>query len=505
MADVLLKTVGISKEFSGVPVLNNIDLDLHPGEIFGIIGENGAGKSTFVKILSGIYTPTRGEIFLENRQVDVRNPIVAKRLGISMIPQEFNLIGTLNVFENIFLGNEYQQGPLLNKKQMKAKTRELLQELNTEIPPEATIRDLSVAQKQMVEIAKALAHESKVLIMDEPTTVLTNYEIDILFRLMEELKQKGVTILYISHKLKEVKRICDRVMVLRDGDMISVDPTKGLDEHEMARRMVGRELSQVFPEKIESDDETVLQVEDLQVDELLYDINFDVKKGEILGFAGLVGAGRTELAETIMGLRKKRRGRISIKGSPCHISAPSDAVNHKLGYLSEDRQGRGLILNFDIPSNITLISLSRYTNGIINKGRERLKTQEYVQQFDIRAASLRAQAQFLSGGNQQKVYLSKWMDTEPEILILDEPTRGIDVNAKREIYHFIHSLAQSGIACILISSEIEEILGMCSRVVVMREGRMTGILSGDHLTEEEIMFHATGLKDKTNPQVATAS
>ncbi len=505
MTDVLLQMVGISKEFSGVPVLNAINLKLRAGEIFGIIGENGAGKSTLVKILSGIYTPTNGEIYLEGQPVDVKNPIVAKRLGISMIPQEFNLVGTLNVFENIFLGNEYQRGPLLNKTQMKAKTRELLRELNTEIPPEATIRDLSVAQKQMVEIAKALAHESKILIMDEPTTVLTNYEIDILFALMEKLKRTGVTIVYISHKLKEVKRICDRVMVLRDGDMISIGSTNELDEHEMARRMVGRELNQIFPEKFAAAADIVMQIEDLNVDDLLHDISFDLKKGEILGFAGLVGAGRTELAETIMGLRKKRRGQITIKGTLCAIHAPSDAVKHKLAYLSEDRQGRGLVLNFDIPSNITLISLSRYTNGIIHKGKERSKTEDYIRQFDIRAASLKSQVQFLSGGNQQKVYLAKWMDTEPEILILDEPTRGIDVNAKREIYHFIHSLAQSGIACMLISSEIEEILGLCSRVVVMREGRMMGILTGDHLTEEEIMYHATGLQDKTNTQMATAT
>lgn len=503
MADVVLQAHGISKEFSGVRVLNSIDLELRTGEIFGIIGENGAGKSTLVKILSGIYTPTSGDIALEGQPVEIKNPLVAKRLGISMIPQEFNLIDTLNVFENIFLGNEYQRGPLLNKQQMKAKTHELLGELNTDMAPETTIRDLSVAQKQMVEIAKALAHESKVLIMDEPTTVLTNYEIEILFALMEKLKRAGVTIVYISHKLKEVKRICDRVMVLRDGDLISVDAADALDEHEMARRMVGRELNQIFPEKSLSDAETIMQVDDVQVDGLLHGISFDLKRGEILGFAGLVGAGRTELAETIMGLRKKRRGHITIKGVPRTIHAPSDAVKHKLAYLSEDRQGRGLVLNFDIPSNITLISLSRYSNGLIHKAKERAKTAEYIRQFDIRAASLQAQAQFLSGGNQQKVYLAKWMDTEPEILILDEPTRGIDVNAKREIYYFIHSLAQSGIACILISSEIEEILGLCHRVVVMREGRMTGILDGEHLTEEEIMYHATGLKGAT-PRAAAS-
>jgi ribose transport system ATP-binding protein len=264
--------------------------------------------------------------------------------------------------------------------------------------------------------------------------------------------------------------------------------------------MVGRELNQIFPEKHSPEEESVFQVEGLNLDGVLHDINFDLKKGEILGFAGLVGAGRTELAETIMGLRKKRSGRFKVRGRACDIDSPSDAVEQKIAYMSEDRQGRGIVLNFDIPSNITLISLKRYCNVMIRRGQERAKTDEYVKQFDIKAASLKSELQFLSGGNQQKVYLAKWMDTEPEILILDEPTRGIDVNAKREIYHFIHSLAERGISCILISSEIEEIMGMCTRVVVMREGRITGILEGDKIHEEDIMLHATGLRGKQDHQ-----
>lgn len=494
MADALLRAEGITKEFSGVRVLHNVQVDIQQGEILGIIGENGAGKSTFVKILSGIYTPSAGQLYLEGQPIHVKNPIVAKQLGISMIPQEFNLIETLNVFENIFLGNEYRRGGLLDKKRMKAQTRDLLKDLNTDLPPEATIRDLSVAQKQMVEIAKAVTHESKILIMDEPTTVLTRYEIDILYKLMEKLKQQGVTLLYISHKLSEVKRICDRVMVLRDGEVISIDPISALDEHEMARRMVGRELTQIFPPKTPPSEDIVLRVEHLNVPDVLHDIQFDVHKGEILGFAGLVGAGRTELAETLMGLRKKSSGAIAINGQVVQLRTPTDAIRHKMGYLSEDRQGRGLILNFDLPNNITLISLPQYTKILINKTRERQKTSEYIRRFNIKAPSMKSELQYLSGGNQQKIYLAKWMDTEPEILILDEPTRGIDVNAKREIYHFIHALAQQGITCVLISSEIEELIGMCTRVVVMREGRITGILTGDQIQEEEIMYHATGLR-----------
>lgn len=496
MTAQLFRAENISKDFSGVRVLNNISLEIQKGEIFGIIGENGAGKSTFVKILSGIYTPSSGQLYLEDQPIAVRNPIIAKNLGISMIPQEFNLVETLNVFENIFLGYEYQKGGLLDKRRMRQQTRAMLRELNTEIPPDATIRDLSVAQKQMVEIAKALAHESKILIMDEPTTVLTAHEIEVLFALMEKLKSQGVTILYISHKLKEVKRICDRVMVLRDGDMISINKTDDVNEHEMACSMVGRELNQIFPEKIKPKDEVVLRVQELSVESLLKQITFELKKGEILGFAGLVGAGRTELAETIMGLRKKQQGNVYIQGQERQINSPTDAVKDKLGYLSEDRQGRGILLHFDVPSNITLISLKKYARILINKTKEREKTAKYIQDFAIKAASMKMQLQFLSGGNQQKVYLSKWMDTEPEILILDEPTRGIDVNAKRELYHFITSLAQTGISCILISSEIEEIIGLCNRVIVMREGKITGELTDQHINEEEIMLYATGLKGK---------
>ncbi|MEI6243114.1 MAG: sugar ABC transporter ATP-binding protein [Chlamydiota bacterium] len=496
MAESMLKLESISKEFSGVPVLNNIDIEIEKGEIFGIIGENGAGKSTLVKIIGGIYQPSKGNIYIQGEKVEIRNSIIAKKMGISMIAQELNLIETLNVFENIFLGYEYIKGILLNKKVMKEKTKELLKELKTEISPNAMIRDLSIAQKQMVEISKALAHESKVLIMDEPTTVLTKYEIGILYDLMKELKKKGVTILFISHKLKEVKKICDRVMILRDGDLISTDEIGTIDEHEMARRMVGRELYQRFPEKIVPTEETVLKVEDFSVDGFFSGVNFELKKGEVLGFAGLIGAGRTELAETIMGLRRKSRGRILLYGKEVTINSPADAVNDKIGYLSEDRKGKGIVLNFDIPKNITLISLPRYSDILIHKSQERSKTKEYIKTFDIRSASLSSELRLLSGGNQQKVYLSKWMDTEPQILILDEPTRGIDVNAKSVIYQFIHSLSQKGISCILISSELEEIIGMCTRVYVMREGKITGILTGNLINEEEIMFYAAGLKER---------
>jgi len=330
--------------------------------------------------------------------------------------------------------------------------------------------------------------------MDEPTTVLTNLEVEILFELISRLKEKNVTILFISHKLNEVKRVCDRILVLRDGDQICINNVSDVDEQDMAKKMVGRELNQVFPPKSAPEDEVVLSVENMSDSKLLQNIQFQLKKGELLGFSGLIGAGRTELAECIMGLRPKTSGDIFVKGEKAQIRSSADALKYRLGYLSEDRKGKGLLMNFGIPENISLISLSKYSNWFIDKKREQQSSQKFVDQFNIKAASLKSELEFLSGGNQQKVYLSKWMDTEPFILILDEPTRGIDVNAKKEIYYFINSLVTEGVSCILISSELEEIIGLCSRVLVMREGRITGEMEGTHINEEEIMFCAAGVK-----------
>jgi ribose transport system ATP-binding protein len=331
--------------------------------------------------------------------------------------------------------------------------------------------------------------------MDEPTTVLTSVEVTVLFDLIARLKEKNVTILFISHKLNEVKRICDRILVLRDGDQIAVNEIDEVDEQDMAKKMVGRELSQVFPDKSVPEDEEVLRVENLSDPKFLENISFSLKKGELLGFSGLIGAGRTELAECIMGLRPRSSGDIFVKGEKAQIDSPLDALSHKLAYMSEDRKGKGLLMYFGIPENISLISLSKYTNVFINKKVVQQSADNYIDKFDIKAASLKAELDYFSGGNQQKVYLSKWMDTDPFILILDEPTRGIDVNAKKEIYHFINSLVTQGVSCILISSELEEIIGLCTRVLVMREGRITGEMVGDHINEEEIMFSAAGVRD----------
>jgi ribose transport system ATP-binding protein len=503
MTEPILTATSIIKEFSGVRVLDDINLEVDHGEVFGIIGENGAGKSTLIKIFSGIYQATSGELSLEGQAIEVKNPIMAKKLGIATVPQEFNLIGTLTVFENIFLGNEIRKGMLLDKAAMKQRTTQLLNELNSKISPDTLVDELSVAEKQIVEIAKALVHDSKLLIMDEPTTVLTGEETDVLFSRMRSLKKKGVSILFISHKLKEIREICDRFMVLRDGKQISTDMAGEVDEHEMARRMVGRELTQVFPPKTVPQDEPALEVKNVEVVGAVNGVDFRMVKGEVLGIAGLMGSGQTELAEAIMGIEKMKNGEVVVQGKPVHIRSPRQAVEEKIAYLSDDRQGKGIVVNFNIPSNITLISLKKYAKGLINKSKEQKSARKFVDRFGIRAASLDYELQYLSGGNQQKVYLSKWMDTQPEVLILNEPTRGIDVNAKSEIYHFVQSLAESGIACLVISSELEEIIGLCSRVLVMQAGKITGELTGEDINEETIMLYATGLHNTGQTDGAT--
>ena len=499
MQQPIMSFDSIVKEFSGVRVLHGIDADIYAGEVLGILGENGAGKSTLLKIASGVYTPTSGSIKLDGKKVKIDSPVDAKSLGITMVPQEFNLVNSLNVFENIFLGNELKKNGLMDKTSMRALAREMLMDLQSELSPDALIEDLSVADKQHVEIAKALIHKSRILILDEPTTMLSKHEVSVLFEQVDRLRQRGVAILFISHKLKEVKELCDRLMILRDGNRVSLDLVSDVDEHDMARKMIGRELNDIYPELGKSKNEPVLEVENLSVPGVLHDISFTLKSREVLGFSGLVGAGRTELAEAIMGIRKISEGSIKVKGIETKIQSPADAVDLHIAYLSEDRQGKGLVMNFDIPQNITLISIRKYIRNLfILKKKERQQADAYVKQFDIKAASLNTHLINLSGGNQQKVYLSKWMDTAPEILILDEPTRGIDINTKKEIYHFIQKLTEQGVSVIVISSEMDEIIGLCNRVIVMRNGSKSGELEGSDINEEEIMYYASGLKGNSH-------
>ncbi len=496
----ILRLANLNKSFSGVPVLRDISLGVKSGEIMGLIGENGAGKSTMMKIVSGIYHPTSGKIFLNGQEVVIGNPIQARQLGISLVPQEFNLIRDLPVYNNIFLGAEkLKAGFVLDKAAMQARTRELLAELKVNIPPETMIEKLSAAEKQMVEISKALAFESNLLILDEPTTMLTLHEIDILFRLVRKLRDQGMTILYISHKLKEVKELCDRVVVLRDGRLVMDRPTAQLSTMEMAQAMVGRELGSLFPPKTQPEEEVVLEVDNLAVPGVLGDITFSIKKKEILGLAGLVGAGRTEVAETIMGLRKKSAGRIVRSGQEVAIRHPGDANAAGISYLSEDRQGSGIITSFSVTNNTTLASLSNYSSrflGRIDKRKEADSVRRYIDAFRIKTETADKRLENLSGGNQQKVSLAKAVDTRPEVLIVDEPTRGVDVSAKLEIYSFLNRLANDGIAVLVISSELEEAIGLCNRILVMREGRLAGAVEGERMNEEEIMYLATGVREE---------
>ncbi|MPM25109.1 Galactose/methyl galactoside import ATP-binding protein MglA [bioreactor metagenome] len=494
---ILLELEGIIKEFSSVRVLDRVSFGIQAGEIMGLIGENGAGKSTLIKIISGIYQKTDGVIRLGGQTTEIPDYITAKKLGIGIVPQEFNLINYLTVYENIFLGSELHKGLLLDKGAMRSEAGAQLKMLKMPLDVNKHVSELSVAEKQMVEIAKAMILDARILIFDEPTTTLTAVEVQTLFDLMRKLKQKGVTMIFVSHKLQEILTICDRVTVLRDGKLVSVDRVEDLTTQTLAKKMVGRDFNQVFPDKIDSTGKPkILEVESLSSGSVIKDISFNLRKGEILGFAGLVGAGRTETMEALMGLRKAEKGSVRIQGKTVKIRSAKDAVAHGLGYISEDRQGKGIVMNYDIPKNISLISLKEkyLKRGLIDKTKEDEASEHYIKEFRIVAASKKSQLRFFSGGNQQKVYLSRWMDTDPSILILDEPTRGIDINSKKEIYEFIHRLAEAEISCIIISSEMEEIIGMCNRVYVMREGRMAGCLEKEQVTEENIVFQATGIK-----------
>jgi ribose transport system ATP-binding protein len=491
-----LAVEGITKAFGPNKVLFGVDFDVHPGEVHALLGENGAGKSTLVKILSGYLQPTNGQINVSGRQVELENSSQGEDLGIVLIHQEFNLAEQLTAEENIFLGRELFVGWFLDGRTMRLRSRELLQGLQCDVNPGARVKDLSVSDKQMVEIAKAISRDARILIMDEPTAVLTNREVDVLFRLIRELKQNGVAIVYISHKLDEIQAIADRVTILRDGHLITTELTGNLTPDDMARLMVGRELNDMFPDRaaLPSDSEVVLEADGLTVPSQVKHASFQLHKGEVLGFAGLVGAGRTALMEAIVGLREKTAGRVLHCGREVKIRHLADASKLRIAYLTKDRKGNGLLMQTQLRPNLTLLALDRFTNILIDEERETEALNKAVREFDIRVADTSATAGTLSGGNQQKLLLAKIMQIEPDIIIIDEPTRGIDVGTKQQIYSFIDALTKRGKSLILISSEMQEIIGLCDRVVVMRSGHVAGTLSGDEIEEHEIMRYATGLK-----------
>jgi len=492
----ILRTHGLRKSFGPIEVLHGIDFDVRPGEVHALLGENGAGKSTLMKCLSGYLLADAGEVRLNGAAVTFRDSGEAEAAGVVLIHQEFALVEDLGAAANIFLGREPTRRGLLDRARMEREARELLAQLDTNVDPRVPVGRLGVSDQQMVEIAKAVARDARVLFMDEPTDVLTGSETEVLFTLIRRLRDQGVAIVYVSHKLDEIERIADRVTILRDGDQVATHAVSELDQAKMARLMVGRELTDMYPDKtIDADEPVVLRVAGLDVEDRVRNASFDLRRGEVLGFAGLVGAGRTELFEGLIGIRAAS-GRVELDGRPLEIRTPEDAHRAGIAYLTEDRKGKGLITEMRLDENLTLQALERFAHPLIDRPAERAALREAVDRYDIRVGSLDARAGELSGGNQQKLVVAKILLGDPRILILDEPTRGIDVGTKREIYFLVHQLAQSGIAVIVISSELPEIIGLSHRVVVMRSGRITGILEGDDIDEHEIVQYATGLKQQ---------
>lgn len=482
-----LEVRDIVMEFPAVRALDGVSIAFEPGEIHGVVGENGAGKSTLMKILGGVLRQTSGEILLEGRLLALGGVGDAQKHGIAMIHQELNLVDELTVAENVFLGREITNRGFLDRETMVAKTETYLQRVHANFPARIKVGELSIAGKQLVEIAKAVSVDASILIMDEPTAVLSEPEAEALFALIARLKEEGVNVIFISHRLAEVCAICDRITVLRDGAKVGTVDADGAKPTEIADMMVGRPLTDFYPPKTEAPQcDPILEVD---VD----GVGFAVRPGEVLGLAGLVGAGRTELAEAIVGDRPPQ-GEVRMNGARVCFRSPKQAMKQGIAYVSEDRKGLGLHLSLSVIRNVTLANLKAYGEIVPNRAKERDSALVWKKDLDIRAGDLEGEVLDVSGGNQQKIAIAKWLDTKPKVLILDEPTRGVDVGAKREIYDLILRLAGEGMACIVISSELPEIIGLCHRAVIMREGRIVGELSGPGLTEEAVMRLAAGVQ-----------
>lgn len=499
-ANFILNMSDITKRFPGVLALDHVSLRVKKGEVHALLGENGAGKSTLMKILAGAYVKDEGEIEVFSKKTELGNPKAAENLGISIIYQELNLIPTLTVAENIFLGRYKMRGSIqVNWKEVYAAAEELLQELGVDVKATDYIRDLGIAQQQMVEVAKALSMKAKIIIMDEPSAPLTERETKNLFRIVKQLKESGVSIIYISHRLEEVLEICDRATVMRDGTTIKEIEIANVTMDEIIRLMVGRELKDKYPRIEKEISKELFRVENLCAGSKVQNINFSVREGEVLCVGGLVGAGRTETVRAVFGLDAKTSGKIFIDGKECEIRNPKDAIRAGIGFVTEDRKGEGLILKLGVGENVTLAALDSFRSGIhLNLGKEKNTVSEYVSRLNIKTPSIFQKVENLSGGNQQKVVLAKWLLSKCRVLILDEPTRGIDVGAKIEVYNLINELAKEGKAILVITSEIPELLGICDRVVVMARGRVSGTLTREEANQEAIMTLAVGAEERGN-------
>lgn len=493
MGENVIEMRNITKVFPGVVALDNVDFACKPGEVHAVVGENGAGKSTLMKILSGVYQPDAGEIILNGNELRIPSPYDAQHLGISIIYQELNLLPDLNVAENVFLGREPRNTlGLLDIHSIEKQAQEVLRRLGVDINPRTPLRRLTVAQQQMVEIAKALSLNARIVIMDEPSATLGGQDLQRLFEVISALKKQGVTVIYISHRLAEIYQVADRVTVFKDGKVVGTAPVSEIDRPTLVRMMIGRSFSETFPPRGERMGEEVLGIKNLSSGGVLEDINLNIHRGEIVGIAGLTGAGRTELARAIFGARPVDRGEICINGNAVSISKPSDALQQSIGFLTEDRNDEGLVLALSIKHNAALPSLKKRQRwGIINWRQEEKVVKEKSTELNIRATSLNQNVEFLSGGNRQKVVLAKWLITNPDLLIFDEPTRGIDVGAKSEIWHLMRELADQGKAILMITSELTEVMGMSDRIYVMHRGRIVGELPGASATEEQVMMLAT--------------
>lgn len=488
----VLRAEGLSKAYDTVTVLSDVSLDIFPGEVHAVIGENGAGKSTFMRLLAGYAAPTTGTLVMEGQPIAFAKPEQAQKAGIVLVHQEILLADGLTVAENLFLGRELMRGAIVDDRTMRRLATEKLAELGCFVSPNALVRDIPLADRQLVQIARALLDDYRLVIFDEPTAVLTGGEVERLLSIITQLKARGIAVLYISHRLDEVQRLADKVTVLRDGTMIGTYPAEGLSQLDMAKLMVGRDLAAMYPERrAKSLGETLLEVRQFTVPGHAKDISFSARMGEILGFAGMIGAGRTELFEGITGLRAAS-GRVLLRGQPLEIRSPRAAMDAGIGYLTEDRKGKGLLLHDRLAPNLTLSALNRFHPGLmLRRRREQAALGEAVGTYDIRLKSLGVDAGHLSGGNQQKLLLAKVMLTNPSVVIIDEPTRGIDIANKAQIYAFIQTLVEEGRTCIVISSEMQELIGICDRILVMREGRIAGEVSGERMTEHEIALLAT--------------
>lgn len=483
----ILTLKNITKEFPGVKALDDVTINIERGTIHGLVGENGAGKSTLIKVLAGIYRPNKGEIILDGKPCRFNSPIEARRAGISVVHQEIKLAEPLSVAENMFLGNVQLKNGLVDWKGMRRRAREIVEDLGMDIDINAQVSSLTVAKKQIVEIMHAINNNSRILIMDEPSAVLTDRELEVMFRIVKQLRDKGITIIYISHRLDEIFGLCSNVSVLRDGRHIDTIPVASVDRQGLINMMVGREMGQEYPKEVGNVGGTILEVKNLSRG-ILRDISFEVKSGEVFGISGLVGAGRTELARAILGIDKPESGEVYVRGKKVHYRTFADAIRDGLGLIPEDRKLQGLVQIMSVKRNTTLVNMKRVLRaGVISSSLEEKLSKEYADKLHVVTPSMETEVQYLSGGNQQKVVIAKWLFQNSEILFLDEPTRGIDVGAKAEIYRLINRMAKEGKTIIMISSEMPELLGMCDRIMVMHEGHKMGELNAAEATQAKIM------------------